>query len=96
MMKKMNNDYSRKCIFSNNIIPITKLMRFTKTKENTVIIDKNKNLQGRGAYIENVKESILKAFEKKLLNKSFKMNITKENYDQLRKEIELIYGKETH
>lgn len=90
---KNNKSYSRKCIFTGEILEIDKLLRFTKNKSNIVIFDKNKNLQGRGSYLKNDFEIVTKALDKKSFNRSFKMNISKENYEELRKEVILFYGK---
>ncbi|WGI36380.1 YlxR family protein [Mesomycoplasma lagogenitalium] len=89
----MKNNYSRKCIVTNEIVLIDKLLRFVKTKENHIFFDKNKEIKGRGSYVKNDLQIVELLFEKKLLNRAFKQNITKEVYEKLKKEIEEYYGE---
>ncbi|MBN3535032.1 YlxR family protein [Mycoplasma procyoni] len=84
-----SKSHSRKCIVTNSILPIEQLLRFVLDKEtNTILVDFDNKIQGRGAYVINSKETIQIAFSKKHLNRSFRMNVTKENYEKLTKEIE--------
>ncbi|WP_033160788.1 YlxR family protein [[Mycoplasma] collis] len=83
----MKLKYNRKCIVTNQILPVENLLRFSINKEKKISVDFNKKLLGRGAYVENKKEVIELLFKKKLLNKAFKNNFTKEEYQNLMEEI---------
>lgn len=80
--------YSRKCIVTNQILSVDKLIRFVKTKDGLIKIEKKTKLLGRGAYCLNNIESINELFKKKLLNRSFKTNISNDVYQELKKEVE--------
>ena len=80
--------YTRKCIVTNQILPVDQLIRFVKTKDGLIKIEKKTKLLGRGAYCLNNLESINELFKKKLLNRSFKTNISNEVYEKLKKEVQ--------
>ena len=80
--------YTRKCIVTNQILPVDQLIRFVKTKDGLIKVEKKTILLGRGAYCLNNLESINELFKKKLLNRSFKTNISNEVYEKLKKEVE--------
>lgn len=79
--------YNRKCIVTNTILPVEQLIRFVLLKNGTIVFQKNKKIQGRGAYCLNDANVIDQLFKKKLLNRSFKMNISNNIYEKLRKEV---------
>lgn len=81
-------DIKRKCIVSNKIVPTTDLIRFVLLKNGNIVLEKNEKILGRGAYCLNQKDTIDKLFLKKMLNRSFKMNIPKNVYLELQKEVE--------
>ncbi|MGL4343484.1 MAG: YlxR family protein [Metamycoplasmataceae bacterium] len=85
-MKK--NNY-RKCVFTNEILPKNLLVRFVKTKDNQILLDKNYNILGRGSYIVKDLEIINQALEKKVLNRSFKQKIEIDTYNQMKEEVNL-------
>lgn len=80
--------YNRKCIVTNQILPINELIKFVLLKDGTIILDREKKIQGRGAYCKNDFQVINILFDKRLLNRSFKKSIPINTYEQLRKEVE--------
>lgn len=80
--------YNRKCIVTGQILPVNELIKFVLLKDGTIILDKDKKIKGRGAYCKNDFQTVSILFEKRLLNRSFKKNISINTYEQLRKEIE--------
>ncbi|MGL5617741.1 MAG: YlxR family protein [Metamycoplasmataceae bacterium] len=77
----------RKCIVTNKIININNMIRIVKDKNNNFFLDKDKNIQGRGAYITNEFELIMQALDKKSLNRTFKSNIPNDVYNCLKQEV---------
>ncbi len=78
---------SRKCIVTGKITPIDNLIRFVLTKDGQIHLEKDKKIYGRGAYCLKDKDTIELLFKKRVLNKSFKRNISQEVYESLRKEV---------
>lgn len=78
----------RKCIVTGKIVPIDNLIRFVLLKSGDIVFEKDKKILGRGAYCLNSNEAIEVLFRKKILNKSFKKNISHEKYESLKKEVE--------
>ncbi len=76
----------RKCIVTNKIIDVNQLVRIVKDKEDNVFLDKEQHAQGRGAYITDEFKLIMQALERKMLNRAFKTNISKDVYDKLKQE----------
>lgn len=79
-MKKLNN---RKCIITNSKFPKSELIRIVKTKNGEFIV--NSNEQGRGAYVKNDISLLPELKRKKLLNRSFKMDVPNKTYEELEK-----------
>ena len=63
------------------------LIRVIKTPEDDIIIDDTGKKNGRGAYICNSLECFQKAVQRKALERSLKVTIPKEIYDELEKEL---------
>jgi hypothetical protein len=76
----------RKCIVTNRVIDVNEMIRVVKDKEDNIFLDYNKHIQGRGAYITNEFKLIIQALERKMLNRAFKANISKDVYDKLKQE----------
>lgn len=72
----------RRCVACRNVNLQTNLIRFAKINNN-IVLDKFYNLQGRGAYVCKNKTCINNTIKKHLLNKTFKMNVDAEVYNQL-------------
>ena len=73
----------RTCISTREIKNIKDLLRVIKTPSGNIVIQKDKHVPGRGAYISKNIEAINFARKRKLLNKALRTNIPEEIYDQL-------------
>ena len=74
----------RTCIGCNQKKDKHELLRIVKNKENDICVDETGKKEGRGAYICNNKECLEKAIKTKRLEKSFKMKISEDVYENLR------------
>lgn len=77
----------RKCIGCGEMIAKKEMLRIVKTKDNDILLDATGKLNGRGAYIHCNKECFEKAVKSKGLERSFKMSIQSEVYNELSKEL---------
>lgn len=77
----------RQCIGCGEMKPKKELIRILKTAENEIIIDKTGRKNGRGAYICSSEECLLKAVKGHGLERSFKMKISEDIYEQLKGEM---------
>ncbi len=77
----------RKCIGCNDMKDKKSLIRIIKTPEDDIILDDTGKQNGRGAYICKNSDCLKQAIKTKGLDRSFKMNISKEIYDRLDKEL---------
>ena len=77
----------RKCIVTNKVTHINNMIRIVKDKEDNIFLDNDHHMQGRGAYITNEFKLIIQALERKVLNRAFKTNISKDVYDKLKQEV---------
>lgn len=66
------------------------MLRVIKTSENEIVLDTTGKANGRGAYLCFSKECLKNAIKSKGLERSLKMQIPKEVYDKLEKEMENI------
>ena len=73
----------RKSVVSGEIIDKRDLVRIVKTKDGEVFIDPTGKANGRGAYIKLDNAEAELAKKQKSFNKSFKMEITEDFYDEL-------------
>jgi predicted RNA-binding protein YlxR (DUF448 family) len=64
------------------------MMRVLKTPEEEIVLDVTGKKNGRGAYLCISKECLMKARKNKGLERSFKMSIPNDVYDNLEKEFE--------
>lgn len=80
----------RKCIGCGEMKEKKAMIRVIKTPEDEIIIDATGKKNGRGAYICPSSACLSKAIKSKGLERSFKMSIPKEVYEQLTKEMEEI------
>ncbi|UUD36721.1 Putative transciprtional termination factor [Mycoplasmopsis californica] len=87
-MTKTETNVTRKCVYTNQILPVSQLLRFNKNQANNIEIDWNNSLKGRGAYIIKNKDKILEALKRKILHKAFRMNVPQEVYTKVTKEVE--------
>lgn len=77
----------RKCIFSNQVLPISNLVRFAKNKTGDIFFDPNFILKGRGSYCQKNYKIVLEVINRKMLNRAFKQNITLQTYQKLTEEV---------
>ena len=80
----------RKCIGCGEMKGKKEMIRVIKTPEDEIMIDATGKKNGRGAYICPSSACLAKAIKSKGLDRSFKMSIPKEVYEQLTKEMEEI------
>ena len=73
----------RTCIATREIKPIEELFRVCLTPSGNVVIQKDKHIEGRGAYISRNIDAINIARKKKLLNKALRYNVPEQIYDEL-------------
>jgi predicted RNA-binding protein YlxR (DUF448 family) len=77
----------RQCVGCQEEKPKKDLIRILKTPEEEVIMDTTGRKNGRGAYICPNPECLQKAKKSKGLERSLKISIPKEVYDNLEKEM---------
>ena len=78
----------RRCLGCMESKPKNELIRIVKTKDGELFIDKTGKQNGRGAYFCDSKECLEKAIKSARIEKEFEMKISKEIYDNLRKQYE--------
>ena len=71
------------CVVTRDIKNIKDLFRIVKTPSGIIMIEGDKHLPGRGAYISRDIESIKVARKRKLLNKALRVEVPEEIYEQL-------------
>ena len=78
----------RQCVGCGEMKSKKDMMRVLRTDEGSVVLDITGRKNGRGAYLCVNRECLLKARKNKGLERSFKMNIPQEIYENLEKEFE--------
>lgn len=78
----------RQCVGCGEYKDKKTLMRVIKTNENEILLDDTGKKNGRGAYICKTMECLNKSMKNKGLERSLKIQIPKEVYDELIKEME--------
>ena len=81
----------RMCVVCRSSKPKKELIRIVKN-ENDFVLDATGKMNGRGSYICNNDECMTKLIKQKYLNKVFKCNIDKSQYDKL--EVQFFGSKE--
>ena len=76
----------RQCVGCNEMKSKKEMIRILKTAEDEVILDATGKLNGRGAYLCKNEECLKKAIKQKGIERSFKMSIPSDVYDNLEKE----------
>lgn len=84
---------SRKCIGCNEMKEKKELLRIIKTPEEEILLDRTGKNNGRGAYICYSIQCLEKAKQSKALERSLKIAIPAEVYEQLEKELNESDGK---
>ena len=80
----MKNIPQRTCIGCNEKKDKKDFIRIVKDNQNNISIDKTGKANGRGAYICDNIDCLEKAIKSKKIEKSFKMQIDNEVYENLR------------
>ena len=86
-MKPEKKSPQRMCVACRQMKDKSSLIRFVKTADGSVVLDKTNKLAGRGAYVCNDNTCILKAIKTKALNRAFSTNIAEEVYLNLKENI---------
>lgn len=87
-MQKQKKIPQRKCIACQERDSKRGLIRIVKNKDGKIFLDESGKANGRGAYICRDVECLKKAIKTKALNKSFKIEVHNEVYENLLKELE--------
>lgn len=77
----------RKCVGCGEMIAKKDMLRIIRTKDNIIKFDPAGKENGRGAYLHLNRECFEKAMKSKGLERSFKMSIGSDVYEQLEKEL---------
>ena len=83
----------RQCIGCGESKSKKEMIRILKTETEGVILDPTGRKNGRGAYICPSSECLKKAIKSRGLDRSFKMQVPKEVYETLKKEMEQLVGQ---
>ena len=83
----------RQCIGCGEMKGKRDMMRVLKTAENDICLDITGKKNGRGAYLCKQRECLLKARKSKGLERSFKMSIPNEVYENLEKEFDAFHER---
>lgn len=79
----MHITYERRCVACRQTNLKQNMLRVAKIN-GELVIDETHKSGGRGAYVCKTKQCLDKVIDKKLLNKSFKTNVTEQIYSKLR------------
>ncbi len=77
----------RKCVGCGQMLEKREMIRVLKTPEDEIILDTTGRANGRGAYICNSKECLMKAIKNKGLERSLKAQIPEEVSARLKEEL---------
>ena len=89
-MKTRNKIPMRQCTGCREMKSKKEMIRVLKTAENEIILDATGKKNGRGAYLCFSEECLEKAKKSKGLERSFKMPIPTEVYEELGKELKTL------
>lgn len=78
----------RQCVGCGEMKNKKDMMRVLRSTEGSIVLDMTGRKNGRGAYLCMSKECLTKARKNKGLERSFKMSIPQEIYENLDKEFE--------
>ena len=78
----------RQCVGCGEMKSKKEMMRVLKSMEDSIVLDMTGRKNGRGAYLCMNKECLMKARKNKGLERSLKMSIPKEIYENLEREFE--------
>lgn len=83
----------RQCIGCREMKGKKELLRIVRTPENEIVLDTTGKKNGRGAYVCRSISCLEQAVKNKGLERSFKMSISTEVYEGLKKEFEATYAE---
>lgn len=83
----------RQCTGCGEMKTKKEMIRVIKTPEDEIVIDATGKKNGRGAYICCSSECLKKAIKSKGLERSLKVSIPSEVYEELEKELEKLEAK---
>ncbi len=83
----------RQCVGCGEMKSKKEMIRVIKTTEGEILLDDTGRKNGRGAYLCPSSECLKAAEKSKGLSRSFKMEIPKEIYQELEKEMQKIENK---
>lgn len=75
----------RTCVVTREKFPKGELIRVVRTPDNQIIIDLTSKANGRGAYLKNDRDVILKAQKTKILDRHLEMKVPDAIYEELLK-----------
>ena len=87
-MKTKSKIPMRQCTGCREMKSKKEMIRIIKTPEEEIVLDATGKKNGRGAYLCMNKECLVKARKNRGLERSFKMSIPDEIYENLEKEFE--------
>ena len=90
MMAKTKSVPMRMCIAGREMLPKKEMLRVVKDAEGKIGLDFSGKAPGRGAYLCNKPECVLKLGKQKLLNRAFSAEVPREVYAQIEEEF---FGK---
>lgn len=77
----------RQCVGCREIKDKQDLIRIVKTPEGDIVIDRTGRKNGRGAYLCDKEECLIKACKTNALSRSFRMNVADETYCELERQL---------
>lgn len=77
----------RQCIGCRESRDKQELIRVVKTPEGEIVLDRTGRKNGRGAYLCDKEECLLKARDSNALSRSFRMKIPEEIYNELERQL---------
>ena len=80
----------RQCVGCGEMKNKKDMVRILRTTENEIVLDATGRKNGRGAYLCFSKECLQKAIKNKGLERSLKMQIPQEVYENLERELDTI------
>ncbi len=83
-VNKMSNPKdTRKCIACREHCDKNDMLRFVKTKDGDVFLDRSKKADGRGVWLHDNAQCRAKCLKKRLLNVAFKTSVGDEVYGEI-------------
>lgn len=89
-----NNNFTRKCIATNQIVDVSQLVRFDLNKNKEIRLDLKRELNGRGAYMIYSPENWAKIKKNKVLNRVFHFGVSTEKYLEIEQELLEVYNEQ--